>query len=109
MNKRVFKKGIFASLLSGLIPVIFSLIIISVVMFGLRQTEESNRAEGVRLLEEAIMRTVIHSYAVEGYFPQSLEYIIETYGLYIDTTRFVVHYQVFAANILPDIRVFELR
>jgi hypothetical protein len=107
-NVRVFRKGFFSSLLAGIVPLAFTLIIMVMVIFGLRQTEASNRAEGVRLLEEAIMRVVIHNYAIEGYFPESLDYIVENYGIFIDHTRFVVHYDAFATNLLPDIRVFEL-
>ena len=108
MGIRVFKKNIFSSIVSSFAPIIFTLIILGVILVGLRQTEESSRSEGRRLLEEAITRVAIHSYAVEGHFPESLAYIVENYGIHIDTSRFVVHYEVFAANLLPDIRVFEL-
>ena len=108
-NHRVFKRNFFQSVISGTIPIIFTFIIIVLVLIGLRQAEESNRAEGLRMLEEAIHRAVIHSYAVEGFFPESLAHISETYGIYIDSTRFVVHYDVFAQNMPPYIRVMELR
>jgi len=104
----VFKRGFFASFVIGAAPVVFTLLIVAMVWFGLRGTEVANRAEGVRILEETLMRVAIHSYAVEGYFPETLDYIIESYGVYVDRTRFLVHYSVFAENILPDIRVFDL-
>jgi len=108
MGVQVFKRNAVATLLLTLIPLAITIIIVVFVMIGLRQTEESNRAEGIRLLEEALRRTVIHSYAVDGFFPESLEYIENHFGVYIDHTRFVVHYEVFASNIQPTIRVFEL-
>jgi len=106
---RVFKRGFFTSVLFGIGSVVFTLIIIIMVILGIQQAEESGEAAGIRLLEEAITRAVIHSYAVNGKFPQSLSYITENYGIFIDSARFVVHYEVFAANILPDIQVFGLR
>ena len=108
MKTRVFKRSLFASLVSRLVPIVFTLVIIGFVVAGLRQAEEASRAEGVRLLEEALRRVAIHSYAVEGYFPESLAYITENYGIYIDRTRFIVHYDVFAANLFPNIQVFEV-
>lgn len=108
MNRRVFKKNFIASLFSGIVPLIFTIAILTMIVVGLRQADAANRAEGVRLLEEAILRAAIHSYAVEGYFPDTLDYIADNFGIYIDHTRFLVHYNVFASNILPDIRVFEL-
>ena len=107
--RRVFKKSFAASLVSGIVPIAFTVVIMVMTMVGLRQAEESSRAEGVRLLEEAIVRAAVHSYAVNGYFPESLAYISENFGIFIDRSRFVVHYEVFATNLLPDIRVFELR
>ena len=107
-RRRVFRKSFITSLVSGLVPLAFTLIILFIVLVGLQQAEVSSRAEGMRLLEEAITRAAVHSYAVNGYFPESLSYITETFGIYIDRTRFLVHYEVFATNLLPDIRVFDL-
>ncbi|MCL2565023.1 MAG: hypothetical protein FWE24_04335 [Defluviitaleaceae bacterium] len=107
-HRRVFKKSLFASIVSIVIPIIFTLIIIGMILIGLRQAEQSGRAESLRLLEEALLRAVVHNYAITGRFPESLSYISDKYGIYIDTSRFVVHYEVFAENILPDIIIFEL-
>lgn len=109
MNRRVFRKNIFQSLISGLVPIIFTLAVMAVVVIGLGQAGAANRAEGLRVLDEAIRRAVIHSYAIDGAFPESLAHISETYGIYIDTTRFIVHYEIFAPNIMPYIRVMEIR
>jgi len=108
MDKGVFKKNLIARMISGIRPIVFTVIIIAMIIAGIRQADESSSAEGVRLLEEAIMRAAIHSYAIEGYFPESLAYITENYMIYIDNTRFIVHYDVFATNLLPNIMVFDL-
>jgi len=108
LKVRVFRRNIFSTIAVNFAPIIFTLVILGVVLAGLRQAEESSRAEGRRLLEEAIVRVAVHSYAVEGYFPDSIAYIVENYGIHIDSTRFVVHYDVFAANLLPNIQVFEI-
>jgi len=108
MKQRVFKRNPLTALLIGLRPLLVTAAAIAALMFGLNQAQEANRAESLRVLEDTIMRVVVHSYAVNGRFPESLDYIIENYDIFIDTTRFLVHYEVFAANILPDIRIFEL-
>ncbi|MDR0273269.1 MAG: hypothetical protein LBI27_08145 [Clostridiales bacterium] len=110
---RVFKKGLMCSLgnirkPSAFMPVFFAVIVFGAFFAGLNQADRASGAEGVRLLEEAILRAAVHSYATAGYFPESVDYIVENYGIYIDGTRYVVHYDVFAANILPVIRVFEI-
>ncbi|MCL2365019.1 MAG: hypothetical protein FWC71_10205 [Defluviitaleaceae bacterium] len=104
----MFKKSLIASLLSGILPLLFTLAVMAVIFVGIQQAGDSGEAEGIRLLEEALMRVAIHSYAVNGYFPATVDYIIDNFAVYVDRTRFVVHYVVFADNMLPDIRVFPL-
>jgi hypothetical protein len=48
------------------------------------------------------------AYAVEGRYPESIDYIEENFGIFIDRTRYIVHYQIFATNVFPDIAVIEL-
>jgi len=108
MNKQVFQPSVLSTLARAVIPLLFTIVITIIVFFGLRQANESSHTEGTRLLEEALRRAAIHNYAIEGRFPESLEYMAEKYGIYIDTTRFVVHFDVFATNIFPDIRVIDL-
>jgi len=78
------------------------------IMYGLNQTEEASRAEGLRILEDSIRRAVVMAYAVEGRYPESIDYIEENFGIFIDRTRYIVHYQIFATNVFPDIAVIEL-
>ena len=108
MKRNIFKKSAFDAIRDCLATIVFTLAVIAMVIVGLRATEISSRAEGLRLLEESIMRAVIQCYAVEGAYPDSLKRIEEHYGVYIDGTRYVVHYDIFASNILPDITVMEL-
>ena len=105
MKMRVFKKNIFLRIFSGVRTVFFTLVIFAIIFAGISQAAAANKTQAKRVLEEAIMRAAVHSYAVNGYFPPSLEYIRENFGVH--TGRFVVHYEVFAANLLPFIRVFD--
>ncbi|MCL2168459.1 MAG: hypothetical protein FWB74_00370 [Defluviitaleaceae bacterium] len=106
---RVFKKNPIHSLLVALSPVLFTGIIVMGMVIGFGTARDEAAAEGMRLLQESLTRVAIHSYSVNGHFPESLDYIVTNYNIFIDRTRFVVFYEVFASNILPDIRVFELR
>ena len=107
-RKSIFRKSIWDVVRSLIVPIVFSLVMISMIVYGLRQTEVSSRAEGLRILDESIRRAVITAYAVEGRFPASLEHIERNYGIFIDRTRYVVHYVPIGKNIMPNIAVFEL-
>ena len=50
-------------------------------------------------LEEALNRGITYCYAVEGAYPESLEYLTEHYGLTYDHDRFFVDYRVSGANL----------
>ncbi len=56
-------------------------------------------------LEEALNRGITYCYAVEGAYPESLDYLCSHYGLQIDEERYLVDYQVFASNLMPSITV----
>ena len=108
MKRDVFKESAFDTIRGGLVPVVFTLLVIAAAVVGLRKTEISSRAEGLRLLEESVMRAAVQCYAIEGSYPESIAYIEKRYGVYIDRTRYAVHYEIFASNILPDITVVQL-
>ena len=108
MKRGIFKKSAFGVIREGLMTVVFTIAVIAMIVIGLHKTEISSRAEGLRLLEESVMRAAVQCYAVEGRYPDSVDYIEKHYGVYIDWTRYAVHYEIFASNLLPDITVMEL-
>ena len=54
-----------------------------------------------------LRRGCVACYAAEGIYPQDLEYLEEHYGVQVDGDRYVVHYEIFAQNLMPDITVLE--
>jgi len=108
MRRNIYRRGAWDFIRSAIVPVLFTVAVMGMIVFGLRQTEESSRAEGLRVLEDSIRRAVVICYAVEGRYPSSIEYIEEHFGIFIDRTRYAVHYNIFASNLLPDITVIEL-
>jgi len=108
MRRSIYKKGIWDVLRSLIVPVLFTLAVMGIILYGLSQTEASSKAEALRILDDSIRRAVVTCYAIEGRYPESVAYIEEHYNIHIDRDRFIVHYQIFATNIMPDIMVIEL-
>ena len=108
MRRSIYRKSAWDVLRSAIVPILFTLMVMGIIIYGLSQTESSSRSEGLRILEDSVRRAVITCYAVEGRYPESLAYIEEHYGIHIDRTKYAVHYDIFASNILPDITVVEL-
>jgi hypothetical protein len=47
----------------------------------------------------------VECYALEGRYPENVEYLIEHYNISVDESKYYVYYNVFASNIMPDITV----
>lgn len=60
---------------------------------------------GADTLRDAIRRSSVQCYAIEGRYPPSVEYLEENYGIQIDRNRYDVFYSGFASNLMPDITV----
>ena len=81
------------------------LIIITLFLFGIESISENSTNEQLINMEKAIIKTSVHCYSLEGAYPPSLEYIEENYGIVIDHDKFIVHYDIFASNMLADITI----
>ena len=82
-------------------------VIVLVMLYGFQNVAESSAAENLRMTEDSLRRAVVSCYALEGQYPPDIAYLQEQYGLQIDMDRYMVHYEVFAENIMPDITVLE--
>ncbi len=56
-------------------------------------------------METALRRAAVACYATEGIYPPNLDYLTDRYGIQIDENRYLVHYEIFADNLMPDITV----
>ena len=65
--------------------------------------------QGKQQLEAALRRTAVACYAAEGFYPPSVAYMEQHYGLQYDVKMYKVHYEVFASNLMPEITVLERR
>ena len=76
-------------------------------LLAVLRLEQDRRAEGLRQLEDALRRTAVSCYAAEGFYPPNVAYMQERYALQWDESRYAVHYNRFASNLMPDITVLE--
>ena len=68
-----------------------------------RDSGEEARAQ----LETALRRSAVACYAAEGRYPQDVAYLEEHYGIRIDRSRYVVFYEVYGSNLMPQITVLQ--
>lgn len=83
------------------------LVVLCVMMYGFQSAAENSAEETLRMTEETLRRAVVSCYALEGCYPPDVSYLQEYYGLQINEEKYIVHYEIFAENIMPDITVLE--
>ncbi len=99
--------GPFRSLLWENLPgLLLFLAIGAIFLYGLSDAAASSAEEGLRIAEDSVRRAVVSCYAIEGNYPDTYEYLVEHYGVRIDS-KYIVRYEIFASNIMPDITVYE--
>lgn len=93
-----------------LISLIASLLVIAAaaaaLLTGLSGYADGSDDRQVSEVRDTVMAYVAQCYALEGAYPPDLKYLAENYGLQLDTKRYIYHYNIYASNRLPDVRVF---
>ena len=85
------------------------LLLVLLFAISLITTSQQSDARETAVLDSALRRAIVTCYAVEGKDPPSLDYIYKNYGVSVDTNRFAVYYDVFAENVMPTVRVTQIR
>ncbi len=56
-------------------------------------------------LRKTILSLCVQCYAIEGVYPANVTYLEESYGLIINHDKFIVSYEAYSANLLPEVKV----
>ena len=99
-SDRTEKKGILWPLLAA---VLLAVLLLSVFRHPKTDLEDS----GARAIREAVRRSALQCYAVEGVYPPNLQYLEDNYGLQVNTKDYYVSYEAFASasNLPPTVKV----
>ena len=95
------------TLIKPLLSVGLFLVIFLIFLLMLSKVSSKTSTQRAELLQQSISRSIAHCYATEGRYPESLDYLIENYGIYYDTSEFFVDYQTLGENIFPDVKIIN--
>ncbi len=88
--------------------VLVMLLVIGGVWLLVTRVGKSSGSAQTQFVTEAVHNAALTCYAVEGAYPTSLEYLRKHYGLAYDQSRYLVRYDAFGSNLMPDITVTEV-
>ena len=91
-----------------ILPILIFLCLLIFLSIGIGNISSASDKESMKILQDAVLRATVQCYAIEGMYPPDVQYLEDNYGVVYDHDRFIVHYEVFASNILPDITVVDL-
>jgi len=94
----------------AVIDIIWILIFISIILLSsvlIRIVTNTSDEEGIMITEQSIKHAAVSCYAMEGRYPEDIDYLLDNYNIVIDTERYIVHYSVIGSNLMPDITVFS--
>lgn len=87
------------------IGILLFAVILVMFMFGISYVGSSTVERQEASLIKAMERNIVHCYALEGFYPPSLKYMEEHYGLTYNKDMFIVDYQPIGTNLYPDFTV----
>ena len=67
--------------------------------------QASAREQGAASVRNAILESAKQCCAVEGSYPTSYQYLEDHYGLRVNDTDYVITYESFASNVMPNVAV----
>ncbi len=87
---------------AGLIALV---LMVCLVVVGVEVMEESTRQQSAASIRETVLASALQCCAIEGAYPQSLQYLVDNYGLTVNQDDYVITYEAFASNVVPSVVV----
>ena len=100
------KSGLFTLLRGVLLPVIAAAALLWFAT-AVDSLDSGRSQEDLRQLEETLRRSCVACYAAEGAYPASYADLKQRSGVAVDEERYIIFYEIFASNIMPDVTVLE--
>ncbi|MDO5325111.1 MAG: hypothetical protein Q4G00_00170 [Clostridia bacterium] len=90
---------------------VIKLLLIAAVLVGavflVNRISSAQETAETEIVRNAVKNAALTCYAVEGAYPDDIEYLREHYRLAYDEERYLITYDAFASNMIPDIWVTE--
>ena len=81
------------------------IMLLSSALVIINRLEYTSQTESLDIVRSSIRHALVTCYAVEGFYPDSVEYLVDHYGLAYDSNVIHVYYDAFASNIMPEVSV----
>jgi len=83
------------------LPLISCVVVLTLFIIAVQGISGSSYFDERAALESALEKDIIHCYALEGFYPPSIEYMESNYGLTYNHDRFIIDYKRMGSNVRP--------
>jgi len=104
---KIFSRRKKLHIKSSWITAIVFIAFIMILLISTTSVGNKNIDRQEETLASALERDIMHCYALRGYYPPSLSYIEEHYGLVYDKDKYIVDYRPVGNNIYPNIAIIK--
>ena len=102
-EKSIYRLKIFIAISSVLI---FGAVLLWLLL-GLSRAGTVSAEQQLKAVKQSVTNGVVLCYSVEGYYPESIQYLKDNYGVDYDETKYLVHYRYVSGDIPPTVMVYE--
>jgi len=88
--------------------ILLMVLLLGGVWFLVTRLDTANSGAQTQFVYDAVHNAALTCYAVEGGYPQDIEYLRDNYGLAYDASRYMVSYIWNGDNLVPGIYVTEV-
>ena len=81
--------------------------VLVVALVLINRIDVAHETAETEIVRNAVKNAALTCYAVEGAYPEDVDYLREHYRLAYDEDRYLITYDAFASNMIPDIWVTE--
>ena len=89
--------------------VLAAVILVAAVLAWAGAKTRDNMADQTGSIKDAVYARALQCYVIEGAYPESLDYLVENYGLAVNTEDYRIIYIPYAENLPPEIKVIYLK
>lgn len=84
---------------------ITAFILIAAVFAWAGKAAEDSFEEQAEAIKDTVSRRALQCYVIEGAYPESLDYLVENYGLAVNREDYKIVYIPYAENLPPEVKV----
>ncbi len=86
--------------------IVLFVLVIGILFRGFNNAFGMVNDKDLSRVKQNIKDGIVECYAIEGKYPESIEYLRDNYGVYLNEESYQIHYRYLGLNMMPEFKVF---